>query len=171
MNEGEHTPMKSIHPWVAEARKGPLFGIVFGAWRDGPSLLPFVRGVEALGFDSFWGIDHPLVWGGECWTTLAALAAGTATIRLGSLVSCIFYRGPALLARMAADVDRWSNGRLLLGLSIGDATHEFEQLQLPMPGVRERQAALEEAVQIVDGLWYHALFSFQGRSLASQTRA
>src|SRR5438132_13057051 len=53
--------------------------------------------------------------GHDCWTTLAAVAAVTRTIRLGTHVSCVAYRPPVLLARMAADIDAISNGRLVLG--------------------------------------------------------
>ena len=58
-----------------------------------------------------------------------------------------------MLARMAADVDRWSNGRLILGIGTGWATEEFAQLSIPFPSTPERQQALEEAVQVVVGLW------------------
>jgi alkanesulfonate monooxygenase SsuD/methylene tetrahydromethanopterin reductase-like flavin-dependent oxidoreductase (luciferase family) len=78
-------------------------------------------------------------------------------------VSCVCYRSPALLARMAADVDGLSTGRLILGLGIGDNPEEFEQLGLPYPSVRERQAALEETIQIVRGLWAAAPLTYQGR--------
>ena len=85
-------------------------------------LRDFVQMVEGLGFDSYWAIDHPSspASGADCWTTLAALATSTHTIRLGPLVNCVDYRHPVMLARMAADVDRLSDGRLVLGLGIGD---------------------------------------------------
>jgi alkanesulfonate monooxygenase SsuD/methylene tetrahydromethanopterin reductase-like flavin-dependent oxidoreductase (luciferase family) len=73
------------------------------------------------------------VSGLDCWTALTALAATTTTLRLGSLVSCVYYRPPALLARMAADVDRISAGRLVLGVGIGDADWEFRRLGIPFP--------------------------------------
>jgi alkanesulfonate monooxygenase SsuD/methylene tetrahydromethanopterin reductase-like flavin-dependent oxidoreductase (luciferase family) len=94
--------------------------------------------------------DHPPRypdWG----TTLAALALQTSTTRLGPLVSCIACRSPVVLAQVAADVDRLSHGRLVLGVGIGDVADEFRQLGLPVQSVRERQAALEEALQIVAG--------------------
>ena len=96
---------------------------------------------EGLGFDSFWRTDHPMV-GHDCWTTLAALAAVTRTIRLGTQVSCVAYRSPALLARMAADIDAISHGRLVLGLGSGDMPREFQQLGLAYSTIQERQAAL-----------------------------
>src|ERR1019366_3545420 len=77
-------------------------------------------------------------------------------------VSGICYRNPVLLARMAADVDRASHGRLVLGLGIGDDPGEFEKLGIPFPGTRERQAMLEETIQIVQGLWRGETLTFQG---------
>ncbi len=103
---------------------------------------------EGLGFDSFWRTDHPMV-GHDCWTTLAALAAVTRTIRLGTQVSCVAYRSPVLLARMAADIDAISHGRLVLGLGSGDMPREFQQMGLAYPTIQERQAALEEAIRII----------------------
>src|SRR5436189_43039 len=71
--------------------------------------------------------------GADCWTTLAALATSTHTIRLGPLVNCVYYRHPVVLARMAADVDQLSDGRLVLGLGIGDNEQEFDRLGIPLP--------------------------------------
>jgi len=157
----------ATHPWVAQAVRGVRFGIAWGAqdptssWSETQE---FVQRVEALGFDSYWAIDHPMapVSGADCWTTLAALAACTRTIRLGPLVSCIYYRRPALLARMAADVDRISGGRLILGLGIGDSAPEFQRLGIPLPPVPERQRALDETIAIVRGLWGSEPFTFAG---------
>jgi alkanesulfonate monooxygenase SsuD/methylene tetrahydromethanopterin reductase-like flavin-dependent oxidoreductase (luciferase family) len=73
--------------------------------------------------------------------------AGTRTLRLGTLVNCVPYRSPAELARMAADVDRMSAGRLILGLGIGVEPLEFEQLGLSMPPVTERMAAMVDTIQ------------------------
>src|SRR5581483_1588486 len=91
------------------------------------------------------------------------LAAGTKTIRLLSFVSCIYYHSPALIARMAADVDRISGGRLILGIGIGDDTEEFGQLALAFPSTRERQEALEEAIAMIRGLWGGEPFSYRGK--------
>jgi alkanesulfonate monooxygenase SsuD/methylene tetrahydromethanopterin reductase-like flavin-dependent oxidoreductase (luciferase family) len=67
-----------------------------------------------------------------------------------------------MLAQMAADVDRWSGGRLIVGLGIGDQPGEFAQLGLPFPGVRERQAALEETVHVLRGVSGTTPFSYDG---------
>jgi alkanesulfonate monooxygenase SsuD/methylene tetrahydromethanopterin reductase-like flavin-dependent oxidoreductase (luciferase family) len=128
---------------------------------DWPALLDFVLRCEEAGIDSFWVPDHPTGFP-DPWGTLSALAATTRRIRLGPLVSCVFYRNPIHLARLAADVDRLSNGRLVLGLGIGDDTGEFAQLGLPCPPVATRQQALDEAVQIIQGLWGADSFNFHG---------
>src|SRR5262245_66231825 len=111
----ETTPQVS-HPWVTEQARRVRFGVFNAPAADWPALLAWVRLTERLGFDSFWIQDHPMLAPIDCWTALAALAVATERLRLGSLVSCVAYRPPAVLARMAADVDRLSGGRLVLGL-------------------------------------------------------
>jgi alkanesulfonate monooxygenase SsuD/methylene tetrahydromethanopterin reductase-like flavin-dependent oxidoreductase (luciferase family) len=66
---------------------------------------------------------------------------------------------------MVADIDHLSAGRLVLGLGIGDRVEEFAQMDLPFAGVRSRQEALEETIQILNGLWGAAPFSFRGQHL------
>ena len=111
-----------------------------------------MRTIERLGFDLFWLGDHPR-GGPDCWTTLAALAVRTERVRLGPLVSCVYYRSAGLLASQATDVDRLSGGRLVLGLGAGDIPHEFAQLGLAYPPFPARAAALAETVALVRGLW------------------
>jgi alkanesulfonate monooxygenase SsuD/methylene tetrahydromethanopterin reductase-like flavin-dependent oxidoreductase (luciferase family) len=112
----------------------------------------FAVRAEELGFDAYWANDHPLR-AMDCWTQLAALATVTTRLRLIALVSCVYYRSPALIARQAADVDRISGGRLVLGLGTGDDAAEFRQLGLRFPPAPERLAALAEAAEIIRGVW------------------
>jgi alkanesulfonate monooxygenase SsuD/methylene tetrahydromethanopterin reductase-like flavin-dependent oxidoreductase (luciferase family) len=150
------------HPWVTAGRNSIRFGVVpLADVADWPAYLRVARMAEELGFDSIWLPDHPME-GHSCWTTLAAVAAATARIRLGSATSCISFRHPAVLARAAADVDRISQGRLILGIGIGDHADEFMQMGIPVLSVRERQQALEEAVHIVRGLWSEQPFTYHG---------
>src|SRR5262249_51125135 len=150
------------HPWVAAGRERIRFGLgQIGPLDDWPGYLHLVRLAEGLGFDSYWTYDHP-TRGAECWTSLAAVAAATTTIRLGPLPSCIYYRSPAVLARAAAEVDRISQGRLVLGLGNGDDAQEFATLGLQFPSARDRLQALEETVQILYGLWGEQPFTYQG---------
>jgi alkanesulfonate monooxygenase SsuD/methylene tetrahydromethanopterin reductase-like flavin-dependent oxidoreductase (luciferase family) len=92
-----------------------------------------------------------------------ALAVKTTAIRLGTLVSCVYYRSPALLARLATDVDQASGGRVIFGIGNGDNRSEFERLGMEFPPVRERQAALEEAIQIIRGLWGGGPVTLEGQ--------
>jgi alkanesulfonate monooxygenase SsuD/methylene tetrahydromethanopterin reductase-like flavin-dependent oxidoreductase (luciferase family) len=150
------------HPWVAEADRGVRFGVqlVVGP-ADLPRLPETGRLVERLGFDGLFVFDHPST-NPDPWTCLAALAAVTERVRLGSVVNCVAYRHPVHLARLAADLDVLSGGRLVLGLGIGWFPSEFRALGLPMPPVPARHAALEEAVRIVEGVWGAEPFSFAG---------
>jgi alkanesulfonate monooxygenase SsuD/methylene tetrahydromethanopterin reductase-like flavin-dependent oxidoreductase (luciferase family) len=86
----------------------------------------------------------------------------TQRIRLGSIVNCVHHRHPVMHARLAADLDRISRGRLILGLGIGWNAAEFAQLGLDFPPVPARQEALVEAVQIMRGVWGPEPFTFRG---------
>src|SRR5689334_19125347 len=120
------------HPWVEAGGGRPRFAAHGGPYAAWPSFLDLIQRAESLGFDAYWMSDHPSRSPG-CWTTLAALAAATRTIRLGTLVNCVLYRSAFEVARQAADVDRMSNGRVILGLGAGDDEHECAQLGIPMP--------------------------------------
>ena len=115
-------------------------------------LTEFVLQVEELGLDGFWVTDHP-VWYPDCWISLAALAGVTKRIRLGTLVTCVPYRNPLVLARMAADIDALSNGRLVVGLGMGDNEDEFKQMGIALPSIRDRQEMLDETVRTLRWLW------------------
>jgi len=67
-----------------------------------------------------------------------------------------------MTARLAADVDHLSGGRLILGLGIGWNAAEFAQLGLPFPSVPERQAAMEEVITIIRGVWGSQPFTYHG---------
>ena len=167
------TTAPMAHPWVAARKDRISFALQVEARRDDPapgqSLLAAGRLAEELGFDAFLAADHPS-WQSEPWLHLAALARSTERIGLGTMVSSVLYRPPVLTARLAADLDHLSNGRLVLGLGIGwDAaalgwgTSEFDRMGLPYPPTRQRQEALAEAITIIRGVWGHEPFSFQGR--------
>lgn len=103
-----------------------------------------------------WLADHFLPAEGdpgrptvECWTALAALAARVPRLTIGSLVSGNTYRHPALLAKMAAGVDRISGGRLVLGLGAAWQENEHRAYGIPFPPLRERLERLDEACQVI----------------------
>jgi alkanesulfonate monooxygenase SsuD/methylene tetrahydromethanopterin reductase-like flavin-dependent oxidoreductase (luciferase family) len=143
------------HPWVDEAQRRIRFGV--GVTTPAPipdwtTRRTLAQALDALGFDSHWAPDHP-AFAPDCWSILAALAGATSRIRLGPLVNCVGYRTPMHLARVAADVDRLSGGRLILGLGCGWVGVEFAQLGLSYPPVAERQQLLTETVEVLHRLW------------------
>ncbi|MDQ6672669.1 MAG: LLM class flavin-dependent oxidoreductase [Chloroflexota bacterium] len=157
----ENVGQAPSHPWVANGQGKVRFGVVGGPMGDWPALRDFVQMVEGLGFDSYWRADHPLLTP-DCWTTLVAVAASTERLRVGSMVTCVYYRNPVLLARIVADVDRISQGRVVLGLGAGDMEAEFRAMGLVYPPVRERRGALAEALHFVPRLPRGETVSYQG---------
>jgi len=123
---------------------------------------------ERYGFDAFFLGDHP-AWAPECWLHLSVIASQTRRIRLGQMVAAVPYRTPLLTARLQSDLDRLSVGRSILGLGIGWnaaeyglGSNEFDRMGIAYAAVPVRQAALEEAVAIIRGVWGSDLFSFTG---------
>jgi F420-dependent oxidoreductase-like protein len=125
---------------------------------------------ERLGFESIWLFDHfhtyfkpVLETTFECWTSTAALARDTKTIRLGQMVTCNSYRNPALMAKMASTVDVLSHGRLDFGIGAGWYEHEYLAYGYdfpPTPGARLRM--LDEALQVITAMWTEPYASFEG---------
>ena len=112
---------------------------------------------EAAGLDSAWVCDHllseptgqPVEGVAEGWTLLSALAASTARLTLGTLVTPTMFRHPALLAKMAAGVGEISGGRLVLGLGAGFAGAEYRMYGI---AADHRWARFEEELQIIVAL-------------------
>jgi alkanesulfonate monooxygenase SsuD/methylene tetrahydromethanopterin reductase-like flavin-dependent oxidoreductase (luciferase family) len=128
------------------------FGVSGGPFGDWPRLQDFVAEAEALGADSYWIPDHPTFM--PDWApTLAALAGTTGRIRLGPLVNCVSFRSAPILARQAADVDRLSGGRLVLGLGAGHHEPEFRQMGVPFGSLRDRLNTLGETIDVLPGMW------------------
>lgn len=133
--------------------------------------LAFARSAEAHGLDGFFRSDHYLRMGDgdalpgptDAWTTLAGLARETSRIRLGTLVSSVTYRVPAILAIQVAQVDAMSGGRVELGLGTGWFEREHAAYGIPFPP--KRFDLLEEQLAVVTGLWSTPVddtFSFDG---------
>lgn len=154
---------RPIHPWVAAGWHTIRFGIFGGPGSDWAAAIAWAQMVEELGFDSYWAGDHPVLFPFDCWTHLAVVASATKHLRLGPLVACALYRHPIHLARLAADADRLSGGRLVLALGSGDAPTEFAHLGLRWGSLRERQTALEEVARVLPALWSEQPVTFAGQ--------
>lgn len=121
-------------------------------------------------FEHAWLFDHfnPIQGDldGPClegWTTLAALAAETARLRLGLMVAGNTYRHPAVHAHMAATVDVISGGRLDFGVGAGWNVYEHESMGIPLYPPGERIRRLGEACALTRMLWTQDLTTFEGR--------
>ncbi|MFW9909971.1 MAG: LLM class flavin-dependent oxidoreductase [Candidatus Thorarchaeota archaeon] len=128
--------------------------------------------LEELGFNSAWVADHfvnfanPTAPWFESWTLLSALASHTSSIRIGTLVSAIPLRNPAMLARQAMTLDQISNGRLELGLGAGapgsiDPTYLMIGIEDWLPS--ERVARFREQVEIIDQCLKQRVSSYNGK--------
>ena len=99
----------------------------------------------------------------DAWTTLAALAARTSRIRLGTLVSPATFRHPSVLAKSVVTVDHVSGGRVELGLGAGWHEGEHRSYGFEFPPTPVRMERLAEQLEIVTRSWTEDAFSFQGR--------
>lgn len=124
---------------------------------------------EEVGFDGVYVVDHlrlpsdrlagyseapidkPFFL--DAWTSLAALAEATSTVRLGPQVTPIGLRHPVFVAKWGATVDNISEGRLLLQLGAGHQRIEYESHGIPFPKLRARVEALREGIEVIRLLW------------------
>jgi F420-dependent oxidoreductase-like protein len=125
---------------------------------------------EDAGFDSVWVMDHfyqLAAMGGpdqpmmEAYTLLGALAARTHRVQLGTLVTGVTYRNPAILAKIVTTLDVISRGRAILGIGAAWYDAEHQGLGVDYPADRVRLDMLEEAVQVC-----RAMFTGDGVSFA-----
>lgn len=137
-------------------------------------LLTLAQRAEVMGFGGFFRSDHFLAMGGvsglpgptDAWITLGGLARETTTIRLGTLVTPITFRGPGLLAVSVAQVDRMSDGRVELGIGAGWYEAEHTAYGFDFPDAPTRFDDLEDQLAILEGLWNTPVgetFSYAGK--------
>jgi F420-dependent oxidoreductase-like protein len=120
-------------------------------------------------FESGWTFDHfyPIFSDptGPClegWVTLTALAQATRRLRLGTLVTGIHYRHPAILANMAASLDIVSGGRLELGIGAGWNEEESGAYGMELGTPKQRSDRFEEACEVIVGLLSQETTTFSG---------
>lgn len=151
--------------------KGIKFGIQiepqFGF--DYQTVEKIALNAEKIGYHSIWASDHFFLDDKsedkncmESWTLIAALAAKTVKLRLGTLVTGNSYRYPAILAKIAATVDMISNGRLEFGIGAGWKEIEYKAYGIPFPPIKVRMDQLEESVQIIKKFWSEPKINFDG---------
>ena len=130
------------------------------------------KAAEGAGFNTVTVMDHlyqiqgvgpvtdPML---EGWSVLAALARETSRVRLGTLVTGVTYRNPALLAKTATTLDILSGGRAIFGLGAAWNDVEHDGYGFEFPPVRERMDRLDEALTIVRKMFTEERPSFEGR--------
>ena len=137
-----------------------------GAW-----LGRIARAADESGLDTLWVSDHLLQADPnsspgaemlEAYTTLGFLASQTERIRLGTMVTAVTYRPPALLVKAVTTLDVLSGGRAWLGIGAGYHQGEATAMGLPLPEVGERFERLEETLRIALAMWAGDDTAFEG---------
>jgi hypothetical protein len=134
------------------------YGFVFPG-NDVRPAVEMAREAEAAGWDGYFVWDA--VWGTDPWVTLGAIAATTERIGIGTMITPPSRRRPWKLAAEAATVDRLSGGRLILGVGLGATDTGFEKFGEETDR-RIRAELLDEALDIVTGLWQGQPFEYEG---------
>ncbi|MDL5351768.1 LLM class F420-dependent oxidoreductase [Microbacterium sp. zg-YB36] len=125
-----------------------------------PLMRSLAQQADAGPWESLWVYDHfhtvPVPSDEathEAWTLMAAFAASTSRIRLGQMCTCMGYRNPAYLAKVAATVDHVSAGRVEMGIGAGWYEHEWRAYGYGFPGIGQRLKMLAEGVDIMRQAW------------------
>ncbi|HVD02424.1 MAG TPA: LLM class F420-dependent oxidoreductase [Candidatus Dormibacteraeota bacterium] len=135
-------------------------------------VVEMARAAEAADFDLVTVMDHFYQIPGvgpeenamlECYSTLAALAVSTSRVKLGTLVTGVTYRNPALLAKMVTTLDVISKGRAVLGLGAAWNEAEHAGYGIAFPPIGERMDRLDEALTICKLMFTEERPSFEGK--------
>jgi alkanesulfonate monooxygenase SsuD/methylene tetrahydromethanopterin reductase-like flavin-dependent oxidoreductase (luciferase family) len=127
---------------------------------------------ESVGYDHLWVYDHvetvprrepTHVF--EAYTMLAALSQRTSRVGLGQLVTCASYRNAGLLAKEAACIDVYSEGRLILGIGAGWFHEEYHSYGYEYLSNPDRLAVLDETLEVIRRLWTEETVTFAGAHL------
>ncbi len=128
-------------------------------------------------FETAWAGDHFFPWMDtidqtrdtiEAFTTLTYVLARYPRLHCGSIVLSQGYRPPALLAKMAANLQWLSGGRFILGIGAGWKENEYRAYGYPFPSPGRRIAELEEAVQVIRKMWSEDAPTFHGQTYTIQ---
>lgn len=140
----------------------------FDAHWDPRTLARLAQEAEAAGWDGFFIWDHMLFdpYGGlamsDPWVALAAIAISTTRMRIGAMVTPLARRRPWKVAREALSIDHLSNGRLILGVGLGDPVHEEFEWLGEEGDSKIRAAKLDEGLDVITGLWTGEKFGYSG---------
>jgi len=128
------------------------------------------QAADAGPWESLWVYDHfhtvPVPTDEathEAWTLMSAFGAVTDRIRLGQMCTCMSYRNPAYLAKVAATVDHISGGRVEMGIGAGWYEHEWRAYGYGFPEIKERLGRLREGVEIFTQAWTTGSATLDGK--------
>lgn len=149
--------------------KNISFGIMLGPFPPWKKIVGWAKLVESLGFDKLWLPDHfvnpddkDMDWL-DCWSVLTALATQTEKITIGTLVSSMTLRNPAILARMALSADHISGGRFELGVGAAGTRKCHEMTGVTRWEPRERSERYKEFLEILAHMLDNEVTSYQGK--------
>ncbi|MEU8258433.1 LLM class F420-dependent oxidoreductase [Micromonospora inaquosa] len=132
-------------------------------------LRDLAQAADAGPFESIWVFDHFITDPPsdestfEAWSMMAAFAACTSRVRLGQLCTCMGYRNPAYLAKVAACIDVMSGGRLDVGIGAGWYEHEWRSYGYGFPSLADRLDMLDEGAQIMRQMWKTGTATLMGK--------
>jgi alkanesulfonate monooxygenase SsuD/methylene tetrahydromethanopterin reductase-like flavin-dependent oxidoreductase (luciferase family) len=145
------------------------FGIMIGPFSPWEKVVGWAKLVESLGYDKLWLPDHfvnpddkEMDWF-DSWCALSALATQTEKITIGTLVSSMTLRNPAVLAHMAMAADHISGGRFELGVGAAGTRKCHEMTGVPRWGPKERSERFREFVEILHHMLHHEVTSYHGK--------
>ncbi len=166
------------------AASGMRVGLATGSSWPWPDLVPFWEWGESLGYDSLWMTDHilserydtssgttqpadpsalaPTTPMMEAWTLLGATASRTNRVQVGTLVSPVTFRLPAMLIKQAITVDQITGGRFTLGIGAGYTEREHLAWGLPYPPARERVEMVRETLEMLRELESNEYTTYNG---------
>ena len=135
-----------------------------------PTMRGLARYADAGAWESIWVYDHfhtvPVPTEEathEAWTLMSAFGAVTERVRLGQMCTCMSYRNPVYLAKVATTCDIVSGGRIEMGIGAGWYEHEWRAYGYGFPGAGERLQMLDEGVQIMKQAWQTGSATLDGK--------
>jgi hypothetical protein len=135
------------------------YGFIF-LYQDAPTVVELAQEAETAGWDGFF-VWEP-VWGIDPWVMLAAVAAHTQRLRIGTMITPVSRRRPWKLAGETATLDSLSNGRVILSVGLGALDTGFENFGEETDR-RTRAELLDEGLEIITGLWAGQPFRYDGK--------
>ena len=124
---------------------------------------------EAMGYDSLWVCDHlygpqsPQIPILEAWSLIAAVAAVTEKVEIGTLVTPAGMRNAAQLGKVIATIDNIAGGRIIPGLGAGWMPREFSDFGVPFLNTGQRLGQLRETVELLKRMWTEPSVTYDGK--------